>query len=379
MIMSGYDSWEVRLAWQIARQIRGCPPDTEVLAERVDEELAAHLEICAYCQDFRRSGPAAKEMLELAGHFGRPVTSSPQPPLEKGQIRAVRESLAGWGPKRLFYNPPLVLVLGVKRELAGAVRVSQIYDDPRLIGPGDVLLGDGLFAETWNSYTLRESYLQGLVATVSPYLVAEVLDLEAKPFPDLEKHSVLKAFRRFELEVGAFFSIQAVSELMAQVEPGLGERLLTRFGGEQTIVTKIREQQPGILWPRKSLPLLETLALARFPEDELPLAASGEEKVVSANVLHLHLEQGELFLHSSLASISVWREQEQGFLVGGRIEEDLREEAELTARFELPDGTLIEAQKAFIDPETGHFGAFFADLDADDIRDFRFALLVLTG
>jgi hypothetical protein len=377
--MSGYDSWEVRLAWQIARQVRGCPPDKHVLTDTVGEKLAAHFEMCDFCTDFRLSGPGTEAMVEVAKHLKQhsdlPSDQSP----EKGQIWSVKESLAGWGPKKLFYNPSLVLVLAANRELGGVVRVAQVYDDPRLVGPGDVLLGENLFAESWNTYTLRENHLERLVAVVSLDMVATVVAIEDEVFPSLEEHSPLKAFRRLELEVGAFFSIRAVSELLAQSHPSIKDRLLTRFGDEDSVIKKIRGTQPRILWPLKPLPLVDALALARLPEDELPLAAAGEEKMLSVNVVHVHLEEGELLLRSSLAFISVWREEEKGFHVGGRIEESLREEAELSARFALPDGSLIEAKEAFVDAETGYFGALFADFNSDRMRDSRLALLVLTG
>jgi hypothetical protein len=377
--MSGYDSWEVRLAWQIARQVRGCPPDKHVLKDTVGEKLTAHLEMCEFCKDFRLSRPATEAMVAVVKHLKQysdlPLGESP----EKGQIWSVKESLAGWGPRKLFYNPPLVLVLATNRELGGAVRVAQVYDDPRLVGPGDVLLDDDLFAESWNTYTLRESCLERLVAVVSPDMVATVVALEDEVFPSLDKHSPLKAFRRLELEVGAFFSMAAVSELLAHSHLSIKDRILTRFGDEGSVINKIRGTQPRILWPYKPLPMVDALALARLPEDELPLAAAGEEKILSVNVLHVHLEEGELFLRASLASISVWREDEKGFHVGGRIEESLREEAELSARFEFPDGSLIEAKTAFVDAETGYFGALFADFNSDRMRDSRLALVVLTG
>jgi hypothetical protein len=124
---------------------------------------------------------------------------------------------------------------------------------------------------------------------------------------------------------------------------------------------------------------MDALARARLPDDEVPLAASSPGRVLSLNVLHIHLEQGEMFLYSCIASISVWREQENGFLVGGRIQEKLGEEAELSARFELPDGAIVQGEGTFVDAETGYFRAFFPRLEAVGAEESELVLLVLTG
>lgn len=376
--MSGYDSWEIRLAWQIARQVRGCPPDGEVLAESPDENLVEHLKVCAFCQDLRRTGASASEEFELARRLPQTLEAKWAPSMAEGQVRSLREALAGWGPRKLFYNPPLVLILVAASEVGDAVRVAQVYDDPRLMGPGDIPIGKDLFAETWNTYTLRGSYLDRLITTVPKETLQAVLDLEAKEVPPLNEYTQLKAFRRLEIEVGAFFSIQAVSELMCEHQPDLGECLVTAFPQDQSVLDEIRRSNPRIAWFPGKRPLLEALALARFPEDEIPLAASSRQKIVPVNVLKIHPETQEVSFSPAIAVISVWREDQGGLLTGGQIEAELMTEVELSAHLELPDGSLRKAVQTFLEAGTGHFRAFFSNIDATLVPNCRLLLLVLT-
>ncbi len=376
--MSAFDAWEMRLAWQIARQMRGCPPDRHVLAERPAPELLAHLEICAFCRDLHRSGAAAAEEFELARRLPLPREVGSVPPVAGGQVWSLLETLAGWGPRKRYYNPPLVLILAEATGLGDAMRVSQVYDDARLMGPGDVPLGEGLFAEAWNTYTLRRCYLDRLMATGSEEILKAMRDREAKEEPPLDEHSHLKAFRRLELEVGAFFATRAVAELMGGREPDLMESLGEAFPEDRTVLDRIRRSNPGITWPDEARPLIEALVLARFPDDAVPLAASSQQKIVPVNILTLHAESSGVSFSPGLAVISVWREHQDGLLVGGRVEETLGQEVELSARLELPEGELRPPAEAFLDAASGHFRAFFPTVEAARVAESRLHLLVLT-
>jgi len=376
--MSAYDAWEMRLAWQIARQMRGCPPDEQVLAQSPAPKLMEHLEICAFCRDLQRTGAAVAEGFELARRLPLPREVGSVPPVAGGQVWSLLGTLAGWGPKKLFYNPPLVLILADATGLGDAMRVSQVYDDPRLMGPGDVPLGEGLFAEAWNTYTLRRCYLDRLMATGSEEVLKAMRELEAKEVLPLDEHSYLKAFRRLELEVGAFFATRAAAELMGGREPGLVEFLGKAFPEDRTVLDRIRRSNPGITWPDGVRPLLEALALARFPDDAVPLAASSQQRIVPVNILRLHAEASGVSFSPGLAVISVWREHQDGLLVGGRVEGVFGQEVELSARLELPGGELRPAAEAFLDAASGYFRAFFPTVEATRVVESRLHLLVLT-
>lgn len=376
--MSAYDTWEMRLAWQIARQVRGCPPDEQVLAKDPGQNLLDHLEVCAFCQDLRRTGAAVAEEFELARRLPQALENRSILPVGEGQVWSLQGALAGWGPKRLFYNPPLVLILVEATGLGDAMRVAQVYDDLRFTGPGDLPLGEGLFAEAWNTYTLRRCYLDRLIAVVSKEKLQAMLELEAKELPPLDEHTQIKAFRRLELGVGAFFSSRAVSELMSIHHPGLVEFLESTFADEQTVIDQISGSDPGITWPAKKLSLLDALALARFPDDAIPLAAAGHQMIVPVNILRIQAERPGVSLSPGIAVISVWREHQGGLLVGGRLEGALGPQAELTARLELPDGQLRQAAEAILDTASGHFRTMFPEIEAAQLELCLLRLLVLT-
>lgn len=376
--MSKHDSWEMRLAWQIARQVRGCPPDDLVLAENPDRNLVEHLEVCPFCRDLRRGGAERSAELSLARRLPKEWTDEPASALDEGQVRSLRADLAGWGPKRLFHHPPLVLITKRATGFGDGLSVAQVYDDPRLMGPGDLLLTDDLFAETWNTYTLRADYLDRLIATVPTATLQAVIELAAKELLPLAEHHPITAFRRLELEVGAFFAIRAVSELMALSRPGLVEALAEAFPDEPILLDLLRTGNPRIVWLGNDLPLLDTLALARFPDDEVPLAASTQQRVVPVNVLTMGPAGAAVSFAPGLAVLSVWRAHGEGLLAGGQLFGTLLQEGELSARLELPDGELRQAEETMLDVQQGHFLAFFPQVEASLHPHCRLHLLVLT-
>ncbi|ABK17033.1 hypothetical protein Sfum_1342 [Syntrophobacter fumaroxidans MPOB] len=378
--MSGYDSWEIRMAWRIARQVRGCPPDSRLFSETADPHLSEHVAICDFCSELRRRGSPVGGADEMTRHLmPQDERARSEERCREGQVWTLRESLAGWGPGKLYYQPPLVLVIGLETGVGGAVRVAQVYDDPRLMGPGDVLIGDGLFAEAWNTYTLRTSDLERLIRVVPENILSEVLQLESAEVEPLEEHSPTAAFRRLEIRVGAYFSIQAVAELMGRLDPSPTRLLLDTFPEPERILQQVRRKKPGIAWPEGELSTLKRLAFARFPADEAPLAASGSQKTVPVNILEIFpLEYGVNF-RASIATISVWREHASGFLAGGRILGALLGEADVLACLELPDGSVLDAEESLVSPRDGYFRAFFPDVDPEMARNGRLVLLVCTA
>jgi|GEM_PF-1907075 len=378
--MSGYDSWEIRMAWRIARQVRGCPPDTLLFSESADPHLSEHIAICDFCGELQRRGSPVGEELETVRHMlPQSEYARSDEVCREGQVWSLRESLAGWGPGKLYYQPPLVLVIGLDTGVGGAVRVAQVYDDPRLMGPGDVLIGDDLFAEAWNTYTLRTSDLERLIQAVPDNILSEVFEREIADVEPVEEHSPTAAFRRLEISVGAYFSIQAVAELMGRLDRSPTRLLLDTFPEGESIVQLVERKTPKIIWPEGELSTLRRLAFARFQADEAPLAASDPQRTFPVNILEIFpLEYGVNF-RVSLATVSVWRKHENGFLAGGRILGALLGEADVLACLELPDGSVLDAQESLVSPRDGYFRAFFPDVDPEIARNGRLVLLVCTA
>jgi hypothetical protein len=355
--MTTNEPWELQLAWQRAWQLRGCPPDSRLLTAEPDDRLAEHLNRCPFCREHREAGPATAAALRniaarLAGlkctcqaHGHRP---SPAP----GQIWSIRQDLAGWGPKGRYYNPPRVLVVACPESLAGALRVAQLFDEPRLAGAGDVPLAEEWLAESWNTYTLAEEDLHACLGSVSEEELDSVRRSEQEPFPTVADASHLAAFRRLELEVGAFFSMAAVARLVARQEAGLFAMLSAKNDLLQTIGKRLVARHPKLEWPDGEFNHLESVALARLPAYELPLAAATDARHVPVNLLHVRTE---VFLEPRTAEITVWDVRRDGLVVGGRIVGDLPAGTELYARWQRPDGSLVAPSETMMDPAEGFF------------------------
>ena len=77
------------------------------------------------------------------------------------------------------------------------------------------------------------------------------------------------------MEVGYIFSVQAVEELMTELE---GQGLNLVYSSNEELRHSIRKTVPGIYWSREASTLEETLTLAHFPPEQLRLAASETDR-----------------------------------------------------------------------------------------------------
>lgn len=371
------------LAIEIAWQIRRCPPADMLMEFKEDTSLQTHLGGCLFCRECR----------EALGDLGAPLSAPAQAgqlfgeviDVRPGQIWRLSQALSGWGPKNRYYNPPLVLILEIlqypptpaPRRAAsvtpGAVRVAQVYDDLCLSGPGDFALGGSLFAESWNTYTMRQSDLGILFDTIPMEIAGKVsLAGSAEPLPDIDPHSILAAFRRLEIEVAAFFATQALSDLFNALEPDVFAKVANLCSDRATLLSSFPR---SIRWPQHDLSTLEMLALAEPPAAELPLAASEEVETLPVNLLMLRGEGAELT--RTVASLTVWRRQREGFLVGGQVHGELLPDAAIFCRW-VVDDSLVEPSEAMIDAESGYFRIFFAGLSEQQAKRGRLTILVGT-
>lgn len=375
--MPTYESWEMRLAWQIAWQARGCPPGRVLRAGEIggDPRLGEHLAQCPFCSDEAREGPGLEAWRSLATEMREgavpPASERPSP----GQVWTVRSDLAGWGPKNRFYNPPSVLVLETETGVPKAVRVAQVYDDMRLSGPGDIAIGGDFFAEAWNVYTLSEDDLERCVADFQETAARMVADSTVRAAAaELEESSLIMAFRRLEVEVGAFFSSASVARLMAAVEHPASVRLLECFPTPETLIRYLEEAHPGIRVPQTAGDTLSTLAVTRLPEAQLPMAAASEGEWVGFNRVRLVGKGVEL--EAATASISVWQETPGGLLVGGTLDNAPGTHAELFAWWAGRSGRITHPSESDFDPSEGFFRFRFADLDPEERQGGQLLLLL---
>jgi len=288
-----------KFSFILAKQMRTCPPPAVRDDPNQRQEYDKHLAICPYCSD---PDTAEREAWEILGRHLKQLSAARERPMEKvipGQLRFVRHDLAGWRD-RLFYNPPLVLVLQNVRAVADDVLVAQTYFDLSMAGPGDLILTErqtpvgGLFVETWNAYTLKATDLGASPGSIDAGITIEVKILQEDPddYPDwamiprpFVDHDPRIYFRELEVEVGYAFSSRSVSKLMAELEaPPL--RLV--YDSARGLQEAMRKTVPGTRWKRPPLSREEVLALAELPIERLPLAAAPwKGQSTSANLIRM--------------------------------------------------------------------------------------------
>lgn len=371
--MTEQESWEMKLAWQEAWQVRGCPPDEVLRAEEKSRALELHLASCPFCSEHLEEEPSGTDPRPSLPIGGEGADASEKKP---GQVWSIRRDLGGWGPKGRYYNPPLVLILMLSSEPKEAVLAAQIYHDSRFAGPGDVDLGRGMFAQAWNCYTLSTDDLDVLWQTVEPAVLDEVHRVrDGAPVslpPNLPPW--VEAFRRLEIEVSAFFAMGAAGRILDREEASPSNRIQAAFPEPASLLEHLRRRHPSLVLPVEPLDHLETLAMAELPDDALPLAAAGDE---NRTVINRAEWTGEAVrLQAMSAELTVWKVARDGLTVGGRLEGGLGPECELFAWW-VPIGQLpIPATEVDFSPLEGYFRVYFEPLLHIDYQKGRLALVV---
>lgn len=303
------------------------------------------------------------------------TTNGPPEP-KPGQIRSVRRSLGGWGPMGRYYNPPLVLVMDIPGAPPEAVRVAQVHHQPALAGPSDFEVGPELYAEAWNTYALRRVDLDQLWEQIPESGLREVIQAAEGRFASSAEGSSpwLEAFQRLEIEVGAFFAMQAADAMLRALKPTGSARILSEFPDTQGLAAHLRRRQPSLILPESSLDVLESLALARFPDHELPLAAAGDENRIVVN--RARWTTHGLELRPMRAELTFQEITPRGLTVGGVIEGITFPDLDLLAWWEVAGGPPIKASEVNYASSEGFFRAHFPGLSQELARKGRLLLLL---
>ncbi len=400
------EPWELKLAWQEIWQVRGCPPDELLSSPPPDPELQRHLDLCPFCagrmEDLLPTGvpPLTEPLIHPPGpeaapgdqdagsasrshdaaspkdDAGAPGTGAQAPPPRPGQLRSLRRSLGSWGPRGRYYNPPMVLVTGIPEGPPQAVRVAQVHHQEVLASPADVPLGHGLFAEAWNTYTLRAEDLDQLWETIPDATLKEVTGLTQQGFSPVPATDApwIEAFQRLEMEVGAFFALRALGALLGESQASPSDLILLELGEISALKAHLRASRPEVALPQEPPGVLETLALARFPEHGLPLAASGDENRILLNRAHWGVDG--LDLSPMTAEITFRNEDPGGLTFGGVLDGESPEGSELRVWWDLGGEAPIPAGEVSFAPGDGFFRARFQGLTGDAARRGRPLLLL---
>ena len=355
-------------ALMMARQYRTCPPDDVKDDPSAAPMVRRHVAGCSLCGTQTREADAPWQALarELEKVFweGQKTSESPDP--KPGQLRCLNPLSRPWRTDR-FYNPPMVLILECLSPHGAVhrVRAALIFPDIRLAAPGDLIVslersGEGdIFVESWNIITLSRDYLGPLVDTVSSEIMVAVEALAGDPeaypawammprlfFPrGSESPDPRREFRKLERDVaGVFAGLRPV------------------YGSARETERSVETAAPGVYWKKRSQGVDEALALARFPEHRLPLAAAeGHGATMAANLAVLRDGEVQTFVPVPLTIFG----KTGNLMIGGRIMSPPAgmNPSRLICLLEMPDGTVLSPVHCRWDPEDGNFAASFAGVE----------------
>jgi len=382
-----------KLALALAKRYRTCPPPDVQKDVSFFEEMKQHLAICPYCSGREPSGISAWQ--ELTERLQKMLSPRPARVTGKkpavGQIRLIRPDLGTWR-EGYFYNPPLVLILDLLSDPAGALKVAQVYHDIALAGPGDLILTKGptltgeLFIESWNTYTLNGTYFGRLFGEFSEDVVEAVKKLKEDPgsYPPwavrprpLQDQDVRIYFRQLEVEVGYTFASRAAEEFLTEIErPSL--KLV--YSSPDQVRRAMRRVEKGIRWPFELKSVEEALALAHFPPEALPLAA--EERPRKSFVAKLLFTKGGEISEVKPVTGEVFRENPvvEGWAMSGRIYgmPEGSSGSQIFLFFEVRGERPLPASDWEWDEETGDFYAVFETKPAGE-RNLEVAVVFESG
>ena len=219
--MSGYiDDIKLKLAWQTAFELRTCPGSHMLYATDPDDNLKKHLAICHICREKREMPQTERDAWKTLRQKFATITMKPGIGTEKqaGQVWTIKSEFGGWREDGRYVTPPTILLLE-KIDGTSGWQVAQLYRDARLIGTGDVALDECYgFAETFNCYALKDDRFDKFLGGVNPDELKKVVKASIAVHDPAPEGSILSFFRSMEIEVGAYFAVPAVAELVAESE-----------------------------------------------------------------------------------------------------------------------------------------------------------------
>ncbi len=216
---------KLKLAWQTAFELRTCPDSKTLQSSEPDENLQKHLAICHVCRDKRAMEQEERNAWKVMKERFASLAMKPGVGTDKhaGQVWTLKREFGGWGDDGRFSKPPSVMLLE-KVDGTSGWRVAQLFNDARLMGNGDILLGEQYgFAEGWNCYSLKDDRFEMCLGGVNTEEFKQVLAASGASHEPAPEGSILSFFRIMEVEVGAFVAVPAVAELVEEWESAAQE------------------------------------------------------------------------------------------------------------------------------------------------------------
>lgn len=399
---SEMDWQQAQQAWDLAWQSRFCPPDEIIFKHPLASEAQAHLKSCPVCRRRKmldESSAPWNGLFRAMQRRAAPEAKSEEP--RPGQLRSLHPSLAGWGPKERFYNPPVVLVLDASRSLPNGVLVAQCYHDLAFMDQGDdVRIGKARFAEPWNIYTIHRKDLGPVHGMAGQELLGQVRKLSQTSSPELPPWSPDFVFRQMEIELGCFFSAGSIIALMEEYEqagatprdPGLAAAAspLEQASGPADLDWERQSPEDlshhlrelGLKVPPASLisKPADLYFMSEPLEQKMDLAAADADLARLVPVLAFRMRQGRPVALQYLSAQLMDTIRSPQVILGGKFTSRLDKEDQWRAEFRWrgPDGKLIESQAGRLtwqNSEPAYFWAVFP-IDAKGVEDIEHRLCV---
>lgn len=335
-----------QIAFQLASQQRTCPGDDLLFDKSPCPELEAHLSVCPACQERKNALTTSFSVNQdtfkvLRSTFSLPNFGEPAP----GQIWKMKRRVAGWGPGKRYFNPPLLLVLD-KESFHGEYKVAQTYSDDLLMSSDDVWLGEGIgFAQPWNIYTVNGRDLELPLAMVENEIFVSCSTQNLSHPRDIPSDSIIWYFRQMEKEVGEITSLRSSERRAMDV-------MQAWLNDAHKLGASLADRVKGWVWPNGEADIWGFLSAAR-PEF-LPLTADEGESCHDIKVLQLESEMPPTISLQSCI-ISHGAVDTNGLLVRGFLPEAARRPLKLHACWSRPGLQMVIADEAEFDLETGAF------------------------
>lgn len=361
---------DLQQAWQTAFQLRTCPTDAVLRAIIPDKNLERHLSSCSICRE-KRDMPAEQvgAWQNLFDKFAPQIhqaINDPQP----GQIWIIRKELSRWGDDGYYYSPPNVMLLeNLDRH---RFLVVQLYSDKRLMGEGDIWLGDRFgFAQSWNTYAISRDSLECWLGIATDKQVAEVIQAGAvKPSP-IEEHTALSFFRTLEKTAGSYAALLPVIEEVT--EPSLNEAFLQRiFGSLAATYDKLAKFK----LPEYADSLIDLLSGTTDPHSISPVTAA-TSMPLQVNIVMKQMD-GTITIKTVGATLMENNWEDDDYYVAGKLKEIQEEDLTVVASLYVKDSVVCECQST-IEKGSPYFDIVFKAVpkESSSINNLKFILVKL--
>jgi len=286
-----------------------------------------------------------------------------------GQVWVLRKELARWGNDGYFYAPPNVLLLDVPENTQN-LHIAQLYTVKRLMGDGDVWLGDQFgFAQSWNCYSIPRNALECWLGTVSESLVSEVATSAAMNMQPPAVDSIISFFREMETAVG-LNAVQALESVKA-AESSQNEAFLHNVFGT---LAEAYQKLSGFKLSDYADSLLDLLSTARDPQAITPVIAATSIPLQVNIVIKQH--DGAITIKTVGATLTESNWDDGDYYVAGKLQETQQEDLFLVASLNL-DGNIVCECQSSIEAGSPFFDIVFQSVakEASAIENLKFILV----